>query len=155
MAENKGKEEAAFDGKAVARKLPTRPGVYLMKDGAGRVIYVGKASGRHTLSQTQINALLVELASERQQVVRLKGGDPFIFGRGGEEALVLARRGIAFEVVPGITAASGCATTRRRTSARSTGCAPRSRRTRGCHCRRGVRHERAAHARCRPGPPPG
>jgi uroporphyrin-III C-methyltransferase/precorrin-2 dehydrogenase/sirohydrochlorin ferrochelatase/uroporphyrin-III C-methyltransferase len=72
-------------------------------------VYVGKASGRHTLSQTEINALLVELARKRRQVVRLKGGDPYIFGRGGEEALVLARQGIAFEVVPGITAAQACA----------------------------------------------
>jgi uroporphyrin-III C-methyltransferase/precorrin-2 dehydrogenase/sirohydrochlorin ferrochelatase/uroporphyrin-III C-methyltransferase len=72
-------------------------------------VYVGKASGQHTLSQSQINALLVELAGKRQHVVRLKGGDPYIFGRGGEEALVLARHGIAFEVVPGITAAQACA----------------------------------------------
>ncbi len=72
-------------------------------------IFVGKASSRHTLSQQEINALLVELARKRPGVVRLKGGDPFIFGRGGEEALALARNNIPFEVVPGITAAQACA----------------------------------------------
>ena len=72
-------------------------------------IFVGKASSRHTLSQQEINALLVELARKRPGVVRLKGGDPFIFGRGGEEALALARNNIPFEVIPGITAAQACA----------------------------------------------
>ena len=72
-------------------------------------IFVGKATNRHTLSQQEINALLVELARKRPSVVRLKGGDPFVFGRGGEEALVLARNNIPFEVVPGITAAQACA----------------------------------------------
>ena len=68
-------------------------------------IYVGKTAGRHTLSQTEINALLVKKAKEGKTVVRLKGGDPFIFGRGGEEAEELARAGIPFEIVPGITSA--------------------------------------------------
>ena len=72
-------------------------------------VYVGKATNRHTLSQQEINALLVDLGRKRQRVVRLKGGDPFIFGRGGEEALALARNDIPFEVVPGITAAQACA----------------------------------------------
>jgi uroporphyrin-III C-methyltransferase/precorrin-2 dehydrogenase/sirohydrochlorin ferrochelatase/uroporphyrin-III C-methyltransferase len=79
----------------------------LVPAGATR-IYVGKANGRHTLPQDEINALLVRLARTGHSVVRLKGGDPFIFGRGSEEAEYLARRGIAFEIVPGVTAASGC-----------------------------------------------
>ncbi len=71
-------------------------------------IYVGKASAHHTLAQEETNALLAKLARAGHRVVRLKGGDPFIFGRGSEEAEYLARQGIAFEVVPGVTAASGC-----------------------------------------------
>jgi uroporphyrinogen III methyltransferase/synthase len=67
-------------------------------------IYVGKQAGRHTLSQDEINALLVEHGKAGKWVARLKGGDPYIFGRGGEEAEVLEQAGIAWEVIPGITA---------------------------------------------------
>ena len=69
------------------------------------LIYAGKKAGAHTLKQEEINALLVEKAKAGKQVVRLKGGDPFLFGRGGEEAQALAAAAIAFEVVPGVTSA--------------------------------------------------
>lgn len=72
-------------------------------------IYVGKQSGNHTLPQEEINTLLVRLALAGKSVVRLKGGDPFIFGRGGEEIEELLQHRVAFEVVPGVTAASGMA----------------------------------------------
>jgi len=82
--------------------------VALGRPGSQR-IYVGKARADHAMPQQEISALLVRLAKRGQRVARLKGGDPFVFGRGGEEVELLAANGIAFEVVPGVTAAAGIA----------------------------------------------
>ena len=72
---------------------------------AAKKIYVGKESGRHTLKQSEINQLLVDEARQNKIVVRLKGGDPFVFGRGGEEAIYLRENNLPFEIIPGVTSA--------------------------------------------------
>jgi uroporphyrin-III C-methyltransferase/precorrin-2 dehydrogenase/sirohydrochlorin ferrochelatase len=84
------------------------PAIMTLMPESLRKIYVGKARSEHAVPQDNINQLLVDEARAGHKVLRLKGGDPFIFGRGGEEIEELAAANIPFEVVPGITAASGC-----------------------------------------------
>jgi len=84
------------------------PSIMEMVRRDAEIVYVGKERDKHTMQQENINQLLVRLAKEGKRVLRLKGGDPFIFGRGGEEIEELAQEGIAFQIVPGITAANGC-----------------------------------------------
>ncbi|MCV6606941.1 MAG: uroporphyrinogen-III C-methyltransferase [Campylobacterales bacterium] len=70
-----------------------------------KLIYVGKEDGRHTLPQSEINQVIYDSSKKYENVVRLKGGDPFVFGRGGEEAIFLKEKGMEFEIIPGITSA--------------------------------------------------
>jgi uroporphyrin-III C-methyltransferase/precorrin-2 dehydrogenase/sirohydrochlorin ferrochelatase/uroporphyrin-III C-methyltransferase len=89
-------------------RLVSEPILALVPAGTTR-IFAGKQARNHHMPQPEINDLLVSLARVGRRVVRLKGGDPFTFGRGGEEALHLVRNGIPFEIVPGITSSSACA----------------------------------------------
>ncbi|MCG8426767.1 MAG: siroheme synthase CysG [Chromatiales bacterium] len=89
-------------------RLVAQPILDMTRRDADR-IYVGKERDQHAMRQEEINQLLVKLAKEGKRVIRLKGGDPFIFGRGGEEIDTLSAEGVPFQVVPAVTAASGCA----------------------------------------------
>lgn len=89
-------------------KLVSQPILDLIPSGTTR-IFAGKTAKNHYMPQQEINELLVSLARNGRRVMRLKGGDPFLFGRGGEEAIHLMEHGIPFEVVPGITSSAGCA----------------------------------------------
>jgi len=89
-------------------RLVAKPILALIPETTERV-FAGKQASNHYMPQEDINNLLVDLARVGKKVMRLKGGDPFVFGRGGEEALHLVRHGIPFEVVPGITSSAGCA----------------------------------------------
>ncbi len=88
--------------------LVSKPILEMIPERAER-IFAGKRARNHHMPQIDINDLLVRLARQSKKVVRLKGGDPFVFGRGGEEALYLARHAVPFEIVPGITSSAGCA----------------------------------------------
>lgn len=85
------------------------PGILDFAKPDAEVLYVGKAKANHSVPQDEINALMARRALAGKRVIRLKGGDPFVFGRGGEEVDYLMGRGVPVEIVPGITAATGCA----------------------------------------------
>jgi uroporphyrin-III C-methyltransferase/precorrin-2 dehydrogenase/sirohydrochlorin ferrochelatase len=100
----RGAEVLGFADVVVYDRLAS-PALLDLAPSAAERIYAGKEPGRSAMPQPEIDALLVERALRGETVVRLKGGDPFVFGRGGEETLACARAGVAFEVVPGITSA--------------------------------------------------
>ena len=93
------------DAEVVVYDALVGPAILAMIPDTAEAINVGKRSSNHTMRQEQISELLAEKAKEGKRVVRLKGGDPFLFGRGGEELEVLIREGISYEVVPGVTSA--------------------------------------------------
>ena len=98
-------KEAVEEADVIVYDYLSNPEILSWSRPDAEIIYAGKQAGAHTLSQTEINDLILQRAKEGKQVVRLKGGDPFVFGRGAEEAEILAQAGIPFEIVPGITSA--------------------------------------------------
>ena len=98
-------KEAVEQADVIVYDYLSNPEILSWSRPAAEIIYAGKQAGAHILSQTEINDLILQRAKEGKLVVRLKGGDPFVFGRGAEEAEILAQAGIPFEIVPGITSA--------------------------------------------------
>lgn len=98
-------KEAVENGDVLIYDYLCNPEIFLWAKSDAEKIYVGKKAGAHTLTQEEINELLVKKTAAGLRVVRLKGGDPFVFGRGGEEALALAREKLSFEIVPGVSSA--------------------------------------------------
>jgi uroporphyrinogen III methyltransferase / synthase len=98
-------KEAVEQADVIVYDYLSNPEILSWSRPAAEIIYAGKQAGAHTLSQTEINDLILQRAKEGKLVVRLKGGDPFVFGRGAEEAEILAQAGVPFEIVPGITSA--------------------------------------------------
>src|SRR5258708_16777046 len=98
-------KEAVEQGDVVIYDYLCNPEILNWERPDAEIVYAGKQAAAHTLSQSEINDLIVHRAKERKLVVRLKGGDPFVFGRGAEEAEVLFEAGIPFEIVPGISSA--------------------------------------------------
>src|SRR5208282_181109 len=102
-------KEAVEQAQVIVYDYLCNPAILKWAPSDAEIVFAGKKAGQHTMTQEEINRLLVERAQAGRRVVRLKGGDPFVFGRGGEELEALARAHIDFSVVPGITAAAGCA----------------------------------------------
>src|SRR5260370_2187401 len=98
-------KEAIEHAEVVVYDYLCNPEILKWAPADAEIVYAGKKAGRHTFTQAEISDLIVQRARAGKHVVRLKGGDPFIFGRGGEEAEALAAAGIDFEVVPGVTSA--------------------------------------------------
>src|ERR1700744_2685041 len=97
--------EAVEQAEVVVYDYLCNPEILKWAPPGAEIVFAGKRSGQHTLPQEEINQFLVQKTKEGKRVVRLKGGDPFVFGRGGEEAEALATAGLAFEIVPGISSA--------------------------------------------------
>ncbi len=98
-------KEVVQEAEVIVYDYLCNPEILAWAKADAEIVYAGKKAGQHTLKQEEIDALLVEKTRAGQRVVRLKGGDPFLFGRGGEEAEALAAAGLRFEIIPGVTSA--------------------------------------------------